>query len=243
MADTLISGIFVTVIYGKRDIWSKNSKVRDIETPLMGPHLARWIKVVSVNRINNCCPSYATKALHLASWPNTPHTVQNQTTTNGNTLQTSNRERISSRIQVLCDDLVLFRLRLKKAQSSLHWDCIFFLPNAMEEKTSEFQENLNTSNRTKAAKTEGKNGLASFCAQWTRKRGSKPLQKLSGAANLQSKNLDFWRLRNKIRMRSLSHLENAIKTYKLFHFILNFYLKLKRVSNRRSQISSAVPYI
>ena len=37
MADTLISGIFVTGIYGIRDIWSKNKGIRDIKTPLMGP--------------------------------------------------------------------------------------------------------------------------------------------------------------------------------------------------------------
>ena len=47
-----------------------------------------------------------------------------------------------------------------------------------------------------------KKDLASFCAQWTQKRGAKPLQKLRGLANLQSKNLGFLGL-NKIRMRSL----------------------------------------
>ena len=47
-----------------------------------------------------------------------------------------------------------------------------------------------------------KHDLASFRAQWTQKRGPKPLQKLRGAANLQSKNLGFLGL-NKIRMRSL----------------------------------------
>ena len=47
-----------------------------------------------------------------------------------------------------------------------------------------------------------KHDLASFCAQWTQKRGAKPLQKLRGAANLQSKNLGSLGL-NKIRMRSL----------------------------------------
>ena len=47
-----------------------------------------------------------------------------------------------------------------------------------------------------------KKDLASFCALWTQKRGAKPLQKLRGVANLQSKNLGFLGL-NKIRMRSL----------------------------------------
>ena len=35
----------------------------------------RRLKDVTVNRINKCCPSYATKACHLASQPSRPHTV------------------------------------------------------------------------------------------------------------------------------------------------------------------------
>ena len=35
----------------------------------------RRLKDVFVNRINNCCPSYATKAWHLASQPSRPQTV------------------------------------------------------------------------------------------------------------------------------------------------------------------------
>ena len=40
MADTLISGIFVTGIYGIRDIWSKKKGIRDIKTPVVGPQKA-----------------------------------------------------------------------------------------------------------------------------------------------------------------------------------------------------------
>ena len=61
-----------------------------------------------------------------------------------------------------------------------------------------------SSKKTSIGRTERKtpkHDLASFCAQWTQKRGPEALQKLRGAANLQSKYLDFWRL-NKIRMRS-----------------------------------------
>ena len=67
----------------------------------------------------------------------------------------------------------------------MHWDCIFFVECNRSE--NQFQENLNASNRSKGAKTEGKNDLASLCAQWVQKQGPKPLQKLTGAANLQSK--------------------------------------------------------
>ena len=110
-------------------------------------------------------------------------------------------KRKSSRMHVLCDDLVLFRLRSKKLSPVCTEPAFLFVECNRSE--NQFQENLNTSNRTKDAKTEGKNYLASFCAQWTQKRGPKPLQKLRGVAKLQSKNLGFSRLRNKIRMRSL----------------------------------------
>ena len=61
-------------------------------------------KVVSVNRIHNCCPSYATKALYLASWPSRPRTVQNR---NHNRAIVNDRKHKSSRIHVLCYDVAL----------------------------------------------------------------------------------------------------------------------------------------
>ena len=85
----------------------------------------------------------------------------------------NDRKRKSSRIQVLCDDLVLFRLRLKKLSPVCTGTAFLFVECNRSE--NQFQENLHTSNRTKDAKT---NDLASFCAQWAQKRGPKPLQKL-----------------------------------------------------------------
>ena len=107
-------------------------------------------------------------------------------------LQKSNRER--SKTQIVSNTRALrwfssFSPEVKKARSSLHWDCIFFVECNRSE--NQFQENLNASNRTKHAKTEGKNDLASLCDQWVQKRGPKPLQKLIGAANLQSKKSRF----------------------------------------------------
>ena len=71
--------------------------------------MPRRFRLVSVKRINNCWPSYATKGLHLASWPNRPHTVKNQNYYNRTIVIDGKRK--SSRIHVLCDDAVLFRPR------------------------------------------------------------------------------------------------------------------------------------
>ena len=116
---------------------------------------------LNVNRINNCCPSYATKALHLASWPNRPRTVQNQNYYKRAIL--NDRKRKSSRVHVLCDDVVLFRLRSKKSQSSLHWDCIPFFVQCNQSE-NQFKENLKMSNRTKDAQW-----LSLVFVQWTQK--------------------------------------------------------------------------
>ena len=48
-----------------------------------------------------------------------------------------------------------------------------------------------TLNRTKDAKTEGKNNLASFCAQCTQKRGPKPCKNLEGPPISSPKHLHF----------------------------------------------------
>ena len=74
-------------------------------------------KVLSVNRINNCCPSYSTKALHLTSWPNRPRTVQSQ----------NYYKRLKMQIVSYARALRWynsFSPTVKKSQSSLHWDCI-----------------------------------------------------------------------------------------------------------------------
>ena len=85
----------------------------------------------------------------------------------------NDRKRKSSRMRVLCDDLVLFRLRSKKLSPVCSEPAFLFVECNRSE--NQFQENLNTSNRTQDAKTEGKNYLASFCAQWTQKPGPKPI--------------------------------------------------------------------
>ena len=79
--------------------------------------MPRRFKVVSVNTINNCCLSYATKALHLSSWPNRSRTVQSQNYYK------------PSKMQIVLYARALqwyhsFSPEVKKSQSSLHWDCI-----------------------------------------------------------------------------------------------------------------------
>ena len=98
----------------------------------------------------------------------------------------NDQKRKSSCMHVLCDGLVLFRLRSKELSPVSTRTAFLFVD--CHRSDNQFQENLN-------------HDVASFCAQWTQKRGAKPLQKLRGAANLQSKNLSFLDL-NKIRMRS-----------------------------------------
>ena len=107
--------------------------------------MPRRFKVVSKNRINNCWPSYATKTLHLASWPNRPRTVQNQSTTNPYKRAIVNdRKGKSSRIHVPCNDLVLCRLRSKQLSPVCTGTAFPFVECNQSE--NQFKENLNTSN-------------------------------------------------------------------------------------------------
>ena len=146
--------------------------------------MPRQFKVVSVNRINHCCPSYATKALHLASWPNT------RRTNNYKRAIVNDPKRKSSRIRVLCGDLVFFRLRSKRLSPVCTGTAFLFVKCNRSE--NQFPEQ----------KERRQNDLASFCVQWTQKRGPKPLQKFRGARGARNicspKIFDFWRLRNKI---------------------------------------------
>ena len=110
----------------------------------------------------------------------------------------NDQKRKSSCMHDLCAGLVLFRLRSKELSPVCTGIVILFVD--CHRSDNQFQETP-------------KHDLASFCAQWTQKRGPKPLQNLRGVANLQFKNLGFLGL-NKIRMRSLvprerNNLEDA----------------------------------
>ena len=118
----------------------------------------------------------------------------------------NDQKRKSSRIHVLCDDLVLFRLRSKKVSPVCTGAAFLFVERSRSE--NHCQENLHSSNRTKGAKT---NDLASFCAHWTQKRGPKPLQKLRGAAKLQSKKISVSGACERKLGCVLSYLENATR--------------------------------
>ena len=86
--------------------------------------------------MNNCCPSYATKALHLAneqSWM----------------IENPNRPVYMCFAIIKCG---YFSPEVKKPQSSLYWDYIPFFVVCNYQKTS----SSSTSNRMKEAKTEGK---------------------------------------------------------------------------------------
>ena len=47
----------------------------ELSVPTVNIARKKRFKSVFVNRINSCCPSYATKACHLASWPSRSRTV------------------------------------------------------------------------------------------------------------------------------------------------------------------------
>ena len=149
---------------------------------------------------HNCCPSCAAKALHLASWPDRPCTVQNQNYFKRAIVNI--RKRKSSRTHVLCDDLVLFHLRSRNLSPVCTGTAILFVKCNRSE--NQFKENLNKSNRTKEAKTEGQNDLASFCAQRSQKRGQSPCKNLERRP-ICCLNKKCWFLApaNKIRMHSL----------------------------------------
>ena len=162
--------------------------------------MPRRLKVVSVNRVNNCCPSYATKALHLASWPNRPRTVQCQTYYKWAIV--NNRKRKLSRIHVLCNDVVLFRRGQKiLVQSALGrvktssketskrrterkklvcWQPVFLSIFCHRERQRAVWR---WSYREEPTRRRDKGGMA----EWERRREAQsPWKKLWGTTNLQS---------------------------------------------------------
>ena len=122
----------------------------------------------------------------------------------------NDQKRKSSCMHDLCAGLVLFRLRSKELSPVCTGIAFLFVD--FHRSDNQFQETP-------------KHDLVSFCAQWTQKRGPKPLQKLRGAANLQSKNLGFLGL-NKIRMRSLVPRERNQYSLHALTSAPNFTLKL-----------------
>ena len=110
----------------------------------------------------------------------------------------------SSRIHVLCDDVICFRLA-KKSHAICIGTAFSFLSNAIRVKNL-FKENLKTLTTTKEATKKEQ----AWRSRWTRKRGSKPLKNLTGAANLQSKNSRFLATCETKLGGVLSYLENAI---------------------------------
>ena len=89
----------------------------------------------------------------------------------------NDRKRKSSRIHVLCDDVVLFRQWSKNLSAVCTGTAFPFLSNAirtMHQSENQFKGNFKTSNRTKEANKGSKNDLAWF------------LCPMDGAANLQS---------------------------------------------------------
>ena len=107
---------------------------------------------------------------------------------------------------MLCDDVIFFR-PAKKSHAVCIGTAFSFLLNAIRVKNL-FKENLKTLKTTKEA-TKKEQARRS---RWTRKRGSKPLKNLTGAANLQSKSSPFLAPGLcKVRMRTADADMNRIK--------------------------------
>jgi len=108
----------------------------------------RRFKVVFMNGINNCCPSYVAKARHLASWPNRPRSVQNRN------YSTSDRER--SKKQIVSYTRASRWCNLFSLQFALGLHSLF---SRMQK--NQFKENPKTSPKTtKEATKENKNEVA-----------------------------------------------------------------------------------
>ena len=149
-----------------------------------------------VNRINVVRSRYLTKARHLASWPNRIRSVQNQ-----NFLKWAIANK-SSRIHVICYDAICFR-PAKKTHSSVRWDCILFSVDfSQSENRVQRNPKISPVKTTKEATEESKHNVKDrheneALSSWKNPEGRPVI----------TKNRDFSRLRNKIRMRSLVPLE------------------------------------
>jgi len=139
-------------MYSKYSQWNIGVPTVNIPKP-------RRLKVVVVNRINNYCPSYVTKAPHVASCQKRPRTVQNQ---NNKQVIANDLKSKSSCLLVLCDDVICFRAA-KKYHSSLHWDCIpFFVEcNQSEKPVQRRLQNVENNERSHKREQEWRN-------RWTR---------------------------------------------------------------------------
>ena len=117
-------------------------------------------------------------------------------------LQKGNRER--SKTQIVSNTGALrwfssFSPEVKKAQSSLHWDCISFCRMQSEwkpvpRKPPHVEQNERRQNKWPSLV---------LCPVGTKTRPKAPAKTHEGWPNCSPKNRSFWLLRNKIRMRSL----------------------------------------
>ena len=123
-------------------------------------------------------------------------------------LQNSNCKR--SKMEIVLNTRALqwfssFLPEVKKAQSSLHWDCISFCQ--MQSEWKPVLRNPPYIEQKKDAKT---NDLASFYAQWTQNQGPKPLQNLMRGGQIAVQKISVSGACETKLGCVLSYLENAI---------------------------------
>ena len=149
------------------------------------------------NEIDNCSPSYATKALHLASWPDRRPTVQN---------------RELSKMQIILYTRALrcsFSPAVKKSQSSLHWDCIpFFVKcNQSDNQFTQIKPQNAEQNERSQIKEQKWPSLV-LCSVDTETSPEAPEKTYRRSQIAVQKNLDFSWLQTKLGC-ILSFLENT----------------------------------
>ena len=145
---------------------------------------------------------------------------------------------------MLCDDVICFR-PTKNSHSRLHWDCIvFFVECNQSKKPVIFKETPKKSKTPKEATKESKHDVT----DGHENEAQSPCKNLQGRPICSPTNLDFSRLRNQIRMRSLVPRErNNVPLYRsiLLSFLLYFLwlLKLLTLLGYSSYLGSYLAYV
>ena len=169
--------------------------------------MPRRFKVVSVNRINNCCPIYATEAPFISHPDQTGHacTIQNQSYYKQWTIENTKR------LHMLCDDVV----QQISVQSALGLHSLFCRLMQSEWKPVQ-RKSQNVEKDERCQKKRVKITWCQFCVQWTVKNEAQSSWKKPrggggcGQFAVFAENVDFSRLQTKLAC-VLKERENATK--------------------------------
>ena len=179
--------------------------------------MPRRFKVVSVNRINNCCPIYATEAPFISHPDQTGHacTIQNQSYYKQWTIENTKR------LHMLCDDVV----QQISVQSALGLHSLFCRLMQSEWKPVQ-RKSQNVEKDERCQKKRVKITWCQFCVQWTVKNEAQSCWKKprggGGGRPICSlrRKCRFLAAANKISMRSQGTRERNKKGHASFQVYL-----------------------